>query len=85
MAQNEMMAKPALPERVRSMEGLCVLANENMILVFLASRLKVCGADFCVLSLGVELDRGIVRSVHRDPQARAGALRYQVFDFAEQG
>ena len=26
MAQNEMKAKPALPERVRSMEGLGVIA-----------------------------------------------------------
>ena len=34
MAQNEMRAKPALPERVRSMEGLggCVLLRARILL-----------------------------------------------------
>ena len=34
MAQNEMKAKPALPERVRSMEGLGVNVALRMLIVF---------------------------------------------------
>ena len=37
MAQNEMKAKPALPERVRSMEGLGVgaLPEETAVFIFM--------------------------------------------------
>ena len=49
MAQNEMKAKPALPERVRSMEGLGInLANAKTLIAERLELTLVCMLDHLV-------------------------------------
>ena len=46
------------------MKALCILPDEHVIFMLLNAKLKVCAANLRVLVLGIELDRGGVRSVN---------------------
>ena len=59
MAQNEMKAKPALPERVRSMEGLGVSVGSTVFFDRAVSRRVLAGRVFePVRSTGGYVDEG---------------------------
>ena len=78
MAQNEMKAKPALPERVRSMEGLgvwCLLRLEVVELSIKTATVS-CNGNFgsCFRSCGCAEDRGRVVAQASDAANTATGL-----------
>ena len=66
MAQNEMKAKPALPERVRSMEGLGVAVRWRCI----GSGPRCMAGDTKLVSIGITEVGAIVVLVIFGPQPR---------------
>ena len=66
MAQNEMKAKPALPERVRSMEGLGVAVCWR----FIGSGWRCVAGDTKLVSIGISEVGAIVVLVIFGPQPR---------------
>ena len=66
MAKNEMKAKPALPERVRSMEGLGVAVCWR----FLGSGWRCVAGDTKLVSIGISEVGAIVVLVIFGPQPR---------------